>query len=161
MYSSYVWSATLHASKTWPLTKPNLQCLQRNDRAMIRQICNIKPKDIVTIRSNELFRWLGIQDLDLILKERRLHWYGHAEPFFQAVFTCVQMPSPGLQKPCSLLLAARYFSCSCLTTKMTSVVPLPWTKSNWELLIDTNCLMRPSTILCRTYMTCSVSLRLR
>ena len=39
VYSSCVWSAMLHASKTWPLTKPNLQRLQRNDRAMIRQIC--------------------------------------------------------------------------------------------------------------------------
>ena len=35
-YSSCVRSTILHASKTWPLTKPNLQCLQRNDRAMIR-----------------------------------------------------------------------------------------------------------------------------
>ena len=43
----------LHASKTWktwPLTKPNLECLQRIDRAMIRQICNVKPQDIVTTR---------------------------------------------------------------------------------------------------------------
>ena len=35
--------ATLHASETWPLTKPSLQHLQRNDRAMIKQICNVKP----------------------------------------------------------------------------------------------------------------------
>ena len=36
VYSSCVWSAMLHASETWPLTKPNLQHLQRNDRVMIR-----------------------------------------------------------------------------------------------------------------------------
>ena len=30
------------------------QRLQRNDRAIIRQICNVKPQDIVTIRSTEL-----------------------------------------------------------------------------------------------------------
>ena len=69
----------LYASATWPLTKPNLQCLQRNDRAIIRQICNVKPHDIVTTRSNELLARLGIEDLDLILKERRLCWYGHVE----------------------------------------------------------------------------------
>ena len=40
--------------------------------AMIRQICNVKPQD----RSIELLAWLGIEDLDLILKERRLRWYG-------------------------------------------------------------------------------------
>ena len=79
VYSSCVRSAMLHASETWPLTKTNLQHLQRNDRAMIRQICNVKPQDIVTTRSNELLVQLGIEDLDLILKERRLPWYGHVE----------------------------------------------------------------------------------
>ena len=72
VYSSYVRSAMLHASETWPLTKPNLQRLQRNDRAMIRQICNVRPQDIVNTRSNELLVRLDIEDLDLILKERRL-----------------------------------------------------------------------------------------
>ena len=43
VYSSCVRSAMLHASETWPLTKPNLQRLQRNDRAMIRQICIVRP----------------------------------------------------------------------------------------------------------------------
>ena len=69
----------LHASKTWPLTKPNLQHLQQNDRPMIRHICNVRLQDIVTTRSNELLAWLGIEDPDLILKERRLRWYGHVE----------------------------------------------------------------------------------
>ena len=31
-------STMLHASETWLLTKPNLQCLQRNDGAMIRHL---------------------------------------------------------------------------------------------------------------------------
>ena len=79
VYSSCVRSAMLHASETWPLTKQNCQCLQRNDRTMIRQICNVKPQDIATIRSNELCVQLGIEDLDLILKEKRLQWYGHIE----------------------------------------------------------------------------------
>ena len=79
MYSSCVRRAMFHASEIWPLTKPNLQRLQRNDRAMIRQICNVKPQDIVTTRSNELHAGLGIEDLNLILKERRLRWYGHVE----------------------------------------------------------------------------------
>ena len=70
VYSSCVRSTMLHASETWPLTKPNLQCLQRNDRAMIRQICNVRQQDIVTTRSNDLLVRLGIEDLDLILKEK-------------------------------------------------------------------------------------------
>ena len=72
--SSCVRSAMLHANETWPLTKPSLQ---RNDRAMIRQICNVKPQDTATIRSTKLLARLGIEDLDLILKERRPRWYGH------------------------------------------------------------------------------------
>ena len=63
VYSSCVRSAMLHASETWPLTNPNLQHLQRNDRAMIRQICNDRPQDIVTTRSNALLVRLGIEDL--------------------------------------------------------------------------------------------------
>ena len=87
VYSSCVLSAMLPASETWPLIKPNLQGLQRNDRAMIRQICNVRLPDIVTTRSNELLAWLDIEDLDLILKERRLRWYGHVEPSNGAVKT--------------------------------------------------------------------------
>ena len=64
-----MWSATmLHASETGLLTKTNLQ---RNDRAMIRQICSIKPEDVATVRSNELLA--KPEDLNLILWERRLH----------------------------------------------------------------------------------------
>ena len=61
VYSSCVQSTMLHASETWPLTKPNLQRLQRNETAMIRQICNVRPKDIITTRSNELLVRLGIK----------------------------------------------------------------------------------------------------
>ena len=95
MYSSCVWSPNLHASETWPLTKPNLQRLLRNDRAMIRQTCNVKPQDNVTNRSNELFGWLGIEDLDLILKERRLHWYGPVGPSNGAVKTAFDIQADG------------------------------------------------------------------
>ena len=42
VYSSCMRSAMLHASETWPLTKPNLQRLQRNNREKIRLICNGK-----------------------------------------------------------------------------------------------------------------------
>ena len=93
VYSSCVRSAMLHASKTWPLTKPNLQCLQRNDRAMIIQICN------VTTRSNELLVQLGIEDLDLSLKERRLRWYGHVECSNGAVKTAFDIQVDGKRGP--------------------------------------------------------------
>ena len=100
VYSSCVRSAMLHASETWPLTKPNLQHLQRNNWAMIRQSCNVRPQDVVTTRSNELLAWLGTEDLDLILKERRLYWYGHMERSNGAVKTAfhIQVEGPGRPK---------------------------------------------------------------
>ena len=99
VYSSCVQSAMLHASETWPLTKPNLQRLQRNDRAMIRQICNVRPQDIVTTRSNDLLVRLGIEDLDLILKERRLRWYGHVERSSGAIKTASDIQVDGKRGP--------------------------------------------------------------
>ena len=79
VFSSCVWSAMLHASETWPLTKTNLQRLQRNNRAMIRQICSIKPEDVATVRSSKLLAKFELEDLDLILREERLCWFGHVE----------------------------------------------------------------------------------
>ena len=58
-----------HASETWSLTKPDLHHLQRNDRAMINQICN---EDVATVRSNKLLPQLEIDYLDIILREKAL-----------------------------------------------------------------------------------------
>ena len=65
----------LHASETWPLTKPDLKRLQRNDRAMIRQNCNVKSENVATIRSKELLAQLEIDELDVILGKKRLRWF--------------------------------------------------------------------------------------
>ena len=67
VYNSFVQSTMLHASETWPLTKTNLQL---NDRAIIRQICSIKPEDVAMVRSSELLAKLELEDLDLILREK-------------------------------------------------------------------------------------------
>ena len=92
VYSSCVQSAMLHASETCPLTKANLQRLQRNDRAMIRQICNIKPEDVAMVRSSEL-----LAKLDLFLRERRLCWFGHVERSSGAIRTACDIQIEGRQ----------------------------------------------------------------
>ena len=56
VYRSCMWSTMLHASKTWPMTKTNMQ---GNDRAMNRQICSIKPEDVAMVRSSEL-QWQSL-----------------------------------------------------------------------------------------------------
>ena len=90
VYSSCVRSAMLHASETWSLTKMNLQRLQRNGRAMIRQICSIKPEDVARVRSSELLAKLQLEDLDLIAS---LVW--HVERSSGAVGTAYDMQIDG------------------------------------------------------------------
>ena len=95
VYSSCVRSAMLHANETWPLTKTNLQRLQRNDRAMIRQICSFKPEEVATVRSSELLSKLELEDLDLILRERRLRWFGHVVRSSGAIRTACDIQIDG------------------------------------------------------------------
>ena len=123
VYSSCVRSTMLHASETWPLTKPNLQCLQRNDRAMIRQICNIRPQDIVTTRSNELLVRLGIEDLDIILKGRRLRWYGHVERSNGAVKTAFDILVDGKLGPGSQMTWKQLTERDCREWKLSAINP--------------------------------------
>ena len=59
-------------SETWPLTRPDLQRLRRNNRTIIRQICIVKPEDVATVRSNKLLAQLEIDYLDIILREKAL-----------------------------------------------------------------------------------------
>ena len=65
----------------------------------VRQICNVRQQDIVTTRFNELLVRLGIKDLDLILKERRLRWYGHVERSNGAVKTAFDIQINGKGGP--------------------------------------------------------------
>ena len=87
----------LHAPETWPLTKTNLQRLQRNDRALIRQICSIKPEEVASVRSSELLAKLELEDLGLILRERRLRWFGHVECSSGAIRTACDIQIDGRQ----------------------------------------------------------------
>ena len=63
IYNTCVHSALLHASETWPLTKQSLLHLQRNDRAMIKQLCHVNqmkcPKCVLVI----CWRRLGCKTL--------------------------------------------------------------------------------------------------
>ena len=69
----------LNVSETWPLTRSYLQRLRRNDRAMIRQICNVKPDDVATVKSKYLLAQLEIDYIVVNLKEKRLRWFVHVD----------------------------------------------------------------------------------
>ena len=58
--------------ETWPLTRA---ILKRSVRAMIRQICSIKPEYVATVRSSKLLAKLELEELDLVLREGRHHCF--------------------------------------------------------------------------------------
>ena len=69
LYSSCFRHAMLHASETWPLTRPDLQRLRSNNRAIIRHIINVKPDDVATDISNKLLAQLEIDYCDVFMRE--------------------------------------------------------------------------------------------
>ena len=75
LFSSNVRSSMLHGTETWPMTSAALHRLCRNDRAMIRWICGVKLSDDPSM--DELHAKLGICDLAILVRERRLRWFGH------------------------------------------------------------------------------------
>ena len=75
LFSSNVRSSMLHGTETWPMTSDALHRLCRNDRAMIRWICGVKPSDDPSM--DDLHAKLGICDLAILVRERRLRWFGH------------------------------------------------------------------------------------
>ena len=77
VYSTCVRSTMLHASETWALSSSALNRLQRNDRAMMRWMCNVRPED--DIGSDAILSMLGIEDLSSIIRRTRLRWFGHVE----------------------------------------------------------------------------------
>ena len=89
--SSCFWNALLNVSETSPLTRPDLQRLRSNDRAMIRQICNVKPDDVTTVRSKNLLAQLEIDYIVVNLKEKRLRWFLHVDQISGAFKTVCDM----------------------------------------------------------------------
>ena len=61
LFSSNVRSSMLHGMETWPMTSDALHRLCRNDRAMIRWICGVKPSDDQSM--DNLHAKIGICDL--------------------------------------------------------------------------------------------------
>ena len=88
--------AMLYVSETWHLTKPDLQHLRYNDKAMIRQMCNIKPEDVVTVRSKSCWQ---IDYIAVIPREKRIRWFVHVERFSGAIKTLCDMQIVGERGP--------------------------------------------------------------
>ena len=77
VYSACVRSVMLYGSETWATTVDTISRLRRNDRAMLRWMCNVKVND--KINSDSILSKLGLQDIETILRTNRLRWFGHVE----------------------------------------------------------------------------------
>ena len=74
LYSSCVQSSMLHGSETWPVGTETVVALQRAEMRMGR-MRGVQLKDRVP--SKELRERLVIDDIALVLQQKRLRWYGH------------------------------------------------------------------------------------
>ena len=55
----------------------------------------VHPEDVARVRSSELLAKLQLEDLDLILRERRLRWFGHVVRSSGAIRTAYDMQIEG------------------------------------------------------------------
>ena len=97
LFSSNVRSSMLHGTETWPMTSAALHRLCRNDRAMIRWICGVKPSDDPSM--DELHAKLGICNLAILVRERRLRWFGHVMRSNGEINRVRSRPVPGRKGP--------------------------------------------------------------
>ena len=97
LFSSNVRSSMLHGTETWPMTSAALHRLCRNDHAMIRWICGVKPSDYPSM--DELHAKLGICDLAILVRERRLRWFGHVMRSNGEINRVRSRPVPGRKGP--------------------------------------------------------------
>ena len=98
---------------------------------MIRQICSIKPEDVATVRSSKLLAKLELEDLDLILRERRLRWFGHVEHSSGAIRTACDIQIEGRRGAGRLKLTWKKLTeRDCREWKLTTVDPQE--RSTWR-----------------------------
>ena len=109
----------------------------------VRQICNVRPQDIVTTWFNELLVRLGIKDLDLILKERRLRWYGLVERSNGAVKTAFDIQVDGKGGPGRPLVTwMQLTERDCRGWKLLAINPHD--RHTWRSGWDLPCMQRAS-----------------
>ena len=69
----------LHAAETWAMTVATLNRLRRNDRAMIRWICNVKANDEVSSRLPSLKAWTPGYRCGASLQQNEMVWTRRAQ----------------------------------------------------------------------------------
>ena len=77
VYEACIRSTMLYASETWAVTCRVEDVLVKCDRRMLRRMCGVQLTDRVA--TEELLRRCGIVAVEVMLRRRRLKWFGHVE----------------------------------------------------------------------------------
>jgi hypothetical protein len=77
VYDACIRSCMLYGSETWALNRENEIKLERNEMKMVRWM--VGTKLIERVPSKELRQRLGLEDMQSVLRKRRLRWLGHVE----------------------------------------------------------------------------------
>ena len=77
IYATFFRRAILQVAETWVVTLSTLNRLERNDLAMFRWMRNVRASD--NVFSDPLPPKLGIQNVEVVLHNSRMRWFGHVE----------------------------------------------------------------------------------
>ena len=75
VYNACIRSTVTYGAASWALTQREEQLLQSCDRRMLRMTCGVSLSDRVP--SIEILRRCGLDDILLVIRKRRLAWFGH------------------------------------------------------------------------------------
>ncbi len=68
-------SVMLYGAETWALTRKLMEVLRASDRRIMRYMAGIRWQDMVF--SADVVNRYGVEDLETVLRRKRLRWYGH------------------------------------------------------------------------------------
>ena len=75
VYDACIRSVLLYGSEGWPVTERIASILTSCDRRMLRYMAGVSWED--RLRSQEVAERCGVETLDVLLRRRRLRWFGH------------------------------------------------------------------------------------
>jgi hypothetical protein len=77
IYVSYVRSVLIYGSETWPVKVEDVRRLERTEKAMLRRMCGVRLAR--RINSEVLYKRLGVERVEEVVRRSRLRWFGHLE----------------------------------------------------------------------------------
>ena len=75
VYDACVRSVLLYGSEGWPMTDRVQSIMTSCDRRMMRYMAGVSLRD--RVRTEEVARRCGVDVLEIVMRERRLRWFGH------------------------------------------------------------------------------------